>query len=591
MKLLISVSICLLVCSQAFAADVVENGSFEMPPEKPERPRYWYVGWSDSPAAYGANGSWELDTTYKTAGAKSLRLSPNSVGGYSLSQIVNVSTHDLAGKTVTVSLDVRQNGLTEPPMITIFAFNPTLPPDPVFGIGIAGKAITMAIGPDDTWQTFTNSFVATDNAVALAVFVNVSGTAGSAWFDNISAEVDVPTPGPDPAPKDSVLTKRNFRLGFVGDIPQNYSEKAEEDMIEKIASASEVLNVFFHVRWTSLTGELVTDGHKQRIEQAERGRKAGLDLIMTFDFTHGDADNVGDINVAPDGNPPPGATPFDFTNPVVTQAYRDELLAVADIVKPKWVLVGIEVNFFHDLHPGQWDEYVAMYKEIYGELKAAHPGIKVGAYFTIDWIVSLAGIMNNSNADEWRLLLPELDFVAYSTYPGTFGMLPDDYAPGSFTVACDVAPDLPLLIPEFGAPGGVCASLTQAEQAAFLERFFGEISTVKTDAACWYSLYDVDYLGAPAWFSQAFAKLGMFEQDGTAKEVWATWQAAYETSNPFDTPLYFFPKKKKGGCSLGLAPSTPEDMTGTALPVLCLFAFLLLLRKLFTRRKLRPAVT
>jgi hypothetical protein len=75
MKLHLAAIILVLFCSQAWADDVVTNGSFEMAPETSERPRYWYVGWSDTPPEYAANGAWAHDTQYATEGGKSLCLS------------------------------------------------------------------------------------------------------------------------------------------------------------------------------------------------------------------------------------------------------------------------------------------------------------------------------------------------------------------------------------------------------------------------------------------------------------------------------------------------------------------------------------
>lgn len=572
MRLYLVSFVLLLFCSQAWADDVVSNGSFEMPPESLERPRYWYVGWSDSPAAYAGNGSWTLDPQYQTDGLYSLKLSPNNNADYSFSQILHVPTYDLTGKTVSISVDVRKNGLSEVPSIFALALNPELPDDPVYGIGLAGKVVILADGPDGEWQTYTGNFTATDNAVCLAIALITDGTTGSAWFDNVIVDVDVPVPGPTPALRDPVLSTRQFRLGFVGDNPSDYSEKGEEEMIQKAASAAEAFNIFFHVRWTSLTGETVTDGHKERLQQARRARAAGLSPILTFDFTHDDADSVGDINMAPDGNPPPGANPFDLTNPVVRNAYKEELLAVAAIVQPQWVLVGIELDIFHGKHPGQWDEYVTMYKDVYNALKAQHPSIKVGAYFCLAWMVSNDGIVNMANAADWQQLLPELDFVGYSAYPGTTFYPAGQLANGYFTAAHEVAPNLPLFLPEFGITGGNGATLTEGEQAAFLERILQELSQVNVEVACWYSLYDQSYIGAPVWFQTEFGRLGMHRQDGTDKEVWTAWQAAYSTSNPFTV----IPKKKKSGCNLVSDRFSTTDSAGIVLPLILLLAFLLL---------------
>lgn len=575
MRLWFAVIAVLLATCPAWADDVVTNGSFEMPSTDPQRPRYWYEGWSDTPPEYSACGAWTQDSLYATEGIFSLRMSPANADGYLLSQILHVPTYDLSGKTVTVTADIRKSGLAEDPYILAFALNPALPADPELGIGLAGKVTVQATGPDDQWQTYTDSFTATDNAVCIAIALMTSGTTGSAWFDNVKVELDVPVPGPDPAEATPVLDRRNFRLGFVGDGPMDYSEKAEEEMIERTASRGEAFNVFFHVRWTHLTGEDIEVGHKERLQQAARARAARLQLVLTLDFTHNSPDGLGDLNPAPDGNPPPGVTPFDLTNAAVRNAYKQEILGLASLVHPKWVMVGIELDIFHDAHPDEWDECVAMYKEVYDELKIQHPGVKVGAYFCATWMVANDCTVNAANAADWQMLLPELDFLAYSAYPGTTYYPAADLAAGYFTAAQAVAPDLPLLLPEFGVQGGAGTSLTESEQAAYLERIFEELSTTDVEVACWYAMYDQSYIGSPQWFIDEFGKLGMHRQDGTPKEVWAVMEAAYRTPNPF----VYYPPKKRSGCSVDSRAAAGNEALGYACPLLVAAALLIFLRR------------
>lgn len=115
--------------------------------------------------------------------------------------------------------------------------------------------------------------------------------------------------------------------------------------------------------------------------------------------------------------------------------------------------------------------------------------------------------------------------------------------------------------------------LSETGQAVLLERIFSELSGVDVEVASWYSVYDIDYIGEPAWFQDAFSKLGILKQDGTAKEVFAAWNAAYETRNPFKPR-----KKKSGGCSLGALPLSLAESTGALLPLILLMAILFLKR-------------
>ncbi|MHC4608273.1 MAG: hypothetical protein ACYTAF_15290, partial [Planctomycetota bacterium] len=108
-------------------------------------------------------------------------------------------------------------------------------------------------------------------------------------------------------------------------------------------------------------------------------------------------------------------------------------------------------------------------------------------------------------------------------YPGT--SFYDKLADGYFTAAREVAPDLPLALPEFGALEGPNSPLDEEGQAKCLERILRELAGVKVSFACWYSLYDQSYIGAPDWFRKAFDRIGLHRMDGSAKPAWAAWKA------------------------------------------------------------------
>lgn len=501
--------------------DGVANGSFEMESTHTNRPAYWYEGFPDSPASYGLKGDWALDDSQSADGNRSLRVEPNSNDGYLFSQVLHVPTYDLSGKQINISVDMRYNGLSAPASVFVFAYNPEIPPDPVFGIGLAGSAYISIDGAPDTWETYTGSFTATNNALALGVILQAAGTNGMVWFDNVRVELSITAPEPDAPVSTLIVTNRSFLMGIVGDLAQDLSERAREELMETAKSAAEIANLFFHVRWIHLTGESLADGYREGLEKAELAERAGLRRILTFDFTHGGVATLGELIPAPGGNPPPGADPFDLSNPVVRNAYRDELLDLFDVVQPEWVLVGIEVDIFHDRHPDQWGDYVTLFKACHSAIKLRDPTVRVGAYFTLPWMVSTNAVVNTTNAAAWQMLLPELDFIGYSVYPGYDGSDPDSFADGYFSAAGDVAPGRPLFLPEFGIVGGPADSISESEQAALFERIVTELSCTNVEAACWYQLHDNDYIGFPSWFSAAFSRVGLLRRDGSIKPVWS----------------------------------------------------------------------
>lgn len=493
------------------------NGGFEMESSETERPRYWQFNLlSDNPSeAHLPN--WELDRGIKSSGSQSLRIETQHPDGFVIGQILDAPTHDLANKSVYFGLNIRHQGVSEPPTVMVLAINETLSPDPLLGVGLAGKVILKATGGSGYFRRYWGSFKATHNASSLMVFL--TGSAGKVWFDNITVRMQVESKGPDPDPVVSPIATRSFKLGFAQESPRNFSEYAKEELIQQAASHAEVFNVFFHVRWCNLTGEEVSLGHAEELRQANLARDAGLKLALTLDFTHDGPNSIGTIDPMPNGQPIES-----LATPSVMSAYMLELFELCRLVHPEYVIVGVEMDFFHDKYPDQWPYFVYMFKEITHYLKEHIPGIHVTTYFRLPWMVDVNGHLNLTHAQSWSQLMPELDSIAFSAYPNAFEDLTIQSAPAALLALSQFAPDLPLLIPEFGIPDS-----SDSQQSELLRRFFTGLSTFSVELACYFSMYDQSYIGSPDWFVQAFGKLGLIDQKGTHKAAWSQWLAIFST--------------------------------------------------------------
>jgi len=95
----------------------------------------------------------------------------------------------------------------------------------------------------------------------------------------------------------------------------------------------------------------------------------------------------------------------------------------------------------------------------------------------------------------------------------------EDIPPGYFLAASAVAPELPLILPEFGYRADEVYS--EAEQEAYLRRVFSELRGHPVRAAVLYSLDVQAYLGTATWFTEAFGGIGMIRLDGTPKRSYA----------------------------------------------------------------------
>jgi len=149
----------------------------------------------------------------------------------------------------------------------------------------------------------------------------------------------------------------------------------------------------------------------------------------------------------------------------------------------------------------------------------------VTTYFTLDDLVANDLTPNVEGQAALRALLPLLpciDSVGFSFYPAD-GVRPvDDLPDGLMTAASVVAPELPLIVPEFGMRSDGIYS--EADQEGFLRWALADLTAHPTVAAFWYSLHDQTYLGTGFYFQDAFRHVGMFDHKGVPKRIWKMLQ-------------------------------------------------------------------
>jgi len=495
-------------------------------------PRWWRVGFPDD-VPIDALGEWQLDSLVAATGSFSLKLIPDcdSLENYFLTQFIDAPTFDLEGQTVTFSVKIRcyaPGGITA----VLLAFNP-LSPDSFLGVPAVSGLI---IGPeyaDTGFVEFSDSFVATGSAAAMAVILFVDGWCDGAWFDDIRVELDVAEAGPGPdtsdVPDPLGGATRNFYVGAVADIPRNYSEAAFDALPSEIAVIGDMVNIFAHIKWNGLTGEPLLSGHEQRIEWASSADALGLAKMLSLDFTHDSALSLGGINPMPDG------TPVDSLSPEVRAAFIDELVALVEEIEPIVVSVGIEMNFFFDVRPGQWSNYILLLQEARTAL-SGYPDIHVTTYFVLTEMIDFDGSFFPTMRTAWEWIMPYCESVAYSfyaPYPGTTA-----YADSYFTVVKALAPDKPLLIPEFGCRSDTSQGFSEEAQFNMMRKIVCDLTTTTPPpvGVFWYQMFDTEYLDASLWFRTAFATIGMHDFAGTPKMVHVAFRKLLDNTGIAESP-------------------------------------------------------
>ncbi len=544
--------------------NVVVNGSFEDGiSDDGTRPTYWQIGFPDEPPI-DSLGEWYLDSSIVADGEVSLHIIPHcsSSESYFITQFLDAPTFDLEGKTVYFSIKIRNlddgGGITA----ALIAYNPESP-DSFSGVPVVGYCILAPTSSDTDFVEFSDSFIATGPAAVISIMLIVEGYSDGVWFDDIDVSFDATEPGegPDtfsvPDPLDGAV--RNFYLGLVDEIARNASEPAFYDLPDEIAQVGDIVNIFAHIKWNALTGNPILEGHETQIEIASHAEELGLTRMLTFDFTHNSAETAGNINPLPDG------TPVDSLSADVRSAYIEELLALIDEIDPVIVSVGIEASMLYDRRPDQWDNYILLLQEVNDAL-ASRPDIHVTSYAVLNQLINYDGTFIEEFRAAWEEILPYCQSVAYSFYSpfADTASLPDDY----FVKMKELAPDKPILIPEFGCRSDIAQGFSEQIQYDFAKKIITSVAATDPPpvAIVWYQMFDTQYLGASEWFKISFATIGLRDYAGTPKMTYVAFQkmkndAAIKQrenlSKPNDIKFSVSPNPFNSSCKI-TAPANAE---------------------------------
>lgn len=205
-------------------------------------------------------------------------------------------------------------------------------------------------------------------------------------------------------------------------------------------------------------------------------------------------------------------------------AYKTSAAAFAQKYKLEYLGLGIEVNTLYEKSPEDFDAFAGFFSEVYDAVKVASPDTKVFTVFQLEKMKGLNGGLfggsNNPGETQWALLakFPKADMFAFTTYPGLIykdpAEIPDDYY-------SDIRwhTEKAIAFTEMGwhteaSPAGWESS--EAEQAAFVARFFDLTQNLKPRLAIWSFLYDQQTI-------EPFRSMGLIGKDGTSKAAWDVW--------------------------------------------------------------------
>ncbi|GBD83686.1 hypothetical protein BMS3Abin02_00066 [bacterium BMS3Abin02] len=221
------------------------------------------------------------------------------------------------------------------------------------------------------------------------------------------------------------------------------------------------------------------------------------------------------------GDPPLSVAGRSFADPKVREGIRRWVRYLADEFEPNWFNLAVEINMYETTRPEDYPNLVSLYRELYEEVKAAHPDTVVFASFQME-------LGDPGAAGD---LVDALDIVGISTYPYLTGdgFPPEDYLDS----VADLG--LPLAVAETGYPAAALPTLagkqtfSPSDQAAYVEWLGRRAASPGLVFVTWFFPTDIT-----AWIDplpaaeqdvpRLFEFLGMRTADGTARPALEVWR-------------------------------------------------------------------
>ena len=117
---------------------------------------------------------------------------------------------------------------------------------------------------------------------------------------------------------------------------------------------------------------------------------------------------------------PPDFAGLAFDDPNVITAYSAYCLRAAKLMRPDWLMIGVEVNLLLHHRPDLWPAYLRLHQACVAHLREQLPGQKIG--FSIAALHYL-GLADRADAAiqqrEMRAMAASVDIVGWSVYPHT----------------------------------------------------------------------------------------------------------------------------------------------------------------------------
>lgn len=328
-----------------------------------------------------------------------------------------------------------------------------------------------------------------------------------------SCKKDTPA-GENGDPDNELPEPRSFRTGVSGLIPANYPNPSDSDwqnLFDSLPEYGEYLGM--HVSWNE---EPDTDGIPATVN-------------LAYDITEGQQVQpyVG-IGFEPDQLSQEEADSYFEEH---GQDFLQACVAIAEKHQPSLMLIGVELNRYYEKSESGFNDFIALYPDIYNAIKEVSAGTQVGSNFQMDYMRGAATRTNIPHEPHWEILdrfEPGMDVVSFTAYPFFDYDHPDDIPENYFTQITEYTSQ-PVMITETGWPSKTNqqvpdTSASEDIQLLYLEKLLALTEPLPRFALIWSFQHDPEIGVARGLFDYIALK----NNDGSSKKVFDEWKSLVE---------------------------------------------------------------
>ncbi len=339
---------------------------------------------------------------------------------------------------------------------------------------------------------------------------------------------------PFPTPEKSVFDAGRTVYGFFPS-PSEFTEQSVLATLEGIGEHGDVILLQEALPWADFLDGVDSDSQtiQDQCNMTVLAGQNGLEVIFVIDPLNG----LDRRQFAP---LPPQLAGGNFSTPGVRTAFKNYALRLAREFHPRYLSLASEINTYADAHPDDFPNFVSLYHEIYGAIKAESPDTQVFVTFQWDDLNNAipfdptCGERYQTKWEQIEIFEPNLDVWAISSYPFVAFDSSADIPPDYYTPLL-TRTDKPLAVAEGGVNSRAIGQFkgTPQDQVDYLNALHTQLGD-RLSFWIYLILNDIngeayrDFLAKNGMESTAdtilwFAAVGLREIDGTPKPALQVW--------------------------------------------------------------------